>query len=492
MMAPLPPDSRIPEDGSRVGCWIVQECVDIGNHGVVLRVVHSDRPDGASYALKLAKAPNDARFEREAWLLSRIRHPAVPRFEDQGVWTNPRGRRYPYFVMQWVEGVPLYKWAEEHGLTLRQAIGLLAQVARALEAVHQQGVHRDVKGDNVLVDSDGRVVLVDFGSCWYPEARPLTDGAIPPGTEQYRSHQLLFFRYALRWGAKGYYVSQPADDVYALGVTAYRLLASTYPPIPGEETSEEAVRVAPPRGVAECCPELSALVLRLLSEDPEARGSARKVAEELERLFKQANPLLDGKWIDSSSKLPTDGAVSPELEPEPEPEPQPELEPELEPAPEPEPEPAPEPGQSEQGGLLPRFVWVTATIVLVLLFLWLTSDGDRRQVAYTEAPQKVPQGAASPDAGTGVGEEAMASVSPARTPPVAGQGVNREVPDGPLPRQISPPCDIEGAVVINGGCWARREGLKPPCGPGNYEYKDRCYVPLLIEAERVPTSDDPP
>jgi serine/threonine protein kinase len=398
--------------------------------------------------------------------------------------------------MQWVEGVPLYKWAEEHGLTLRQAIGQLAQVARALEAVHQQGVHRDVKGDNVLVDSDGRVVLVDFGSCWYPEARPLTDGAIAPGTEQYRSHQLLFFRYALSWGAKGYYVSQPADDVYALGVTAYRLLASTYPPIPGEEASEEAVRVAPPRGVADCCPELSALVLRLLSEDPEARGSARKVAEELERLCRQANPLLDGKWIDSSSKLPTDETVSPEPEPEPESEldPEAELDPEPEPEPELEPEEEPAPGhnQPEQEWLVPSFIVVSAFIVLVLLVVVLSRGGDRRQVAYTEASRKASQGAGSPDAGTGgVGEEAVTSVAPAQTPPVFGRGVTREMPDGPLPRQKRPPCNSRGAVVINGGCWGVLEGSgKPPCG-SDYEYKDRCYVPLLIEAERVPTSDDP-
>ncbi len=344
MSAQRSPDSRIPEEGSRVGSWLVQERMGSGTHGVVFRVVHVDRPDGASYALKLAWQPNDARFEREAWLLSRIHHPGVPRFEEQGVWTNARGRAYPYIVMQWVEGVPLYKWAEEHDLTLRQAVGQLAQAARALEATHEHGVHRDVKGDNVLVDAQGRVVLVDFGSCWYPEATPLTAGAVPPVTEQYRSPQQVFYRFALGMGAGHYYVAPPYDDVYALGVTAYRLLASTYPPSAEAAAVEGAAQLVPPRGVAECCPELSALVMRMLSEEPEARGSARKVAEELERLQRQDNPLLDGIWIASSSAEPTEKTAraeaepAPELEGEQEPEDEPEADEEAAPEPEPQPE----------------------------------------------------------------------------------------------------------------------------------------------------------
>ncbi|HZI10547.1 MAG TPA: protein kinase, partial [Myxococcus sp.] len=121
MMARLPPNTRVPENGAVVGSWIVQERIGSGSHGVVFRVVHAERPDAGSFALKLAKEPSDERFEREAHLLSRIDHPSVPRLEDKGTWTSPRGQRYPYIVMQWVEGVSLYEWAAVHGLTLRQA-----------------------------------------------------------------------------------------------------------------------------------------------------------------------------------------------------------------------------------------------------------------------------------------------------------------------------------------------------------------------------------
>ncbi|HEX8699316.1 MAG TPA: AarF/UbiB family protein, partial [Myxococcaceae bacterium] len=378
-------------------------------------------------------------------------------------------------VMQWVEGVPLYKWSEKHGLTLRQVIWQLAQAARALEATHEHGVHRDVKGDNVLVDDDGRVVLLDFGSCWYPGAPPLTAG-VPPGTEQYRSPQQVFFRFALGMGAGHYYVAPPYDDVYALGVTAYRLLASTYPPSSADLAADETARLVPPRGVAEVCPELSALVMRMLSEEPEARGTARQVAEALERLLRQANPFLDAIWIESSAAEPTQKTVPSE--------PEPDL----------EPEPVPAPAPSAQEGLSPRFGCLTAFIVLGTLVIVLTRDVNRRGVAYTEAPRTTPQGTGNPDGGTGgMGDEAMASVSPAGTPPSSGSGFTRQVLDGPLPGQKLPPCNKRGAVVIKGGCWVVIEGSgKPPCGPGDYEHEDRCYFPLLINAERVPTSDDPP
>src|SRR5688500_198432 len=110
----IPPDSL-------VGSWIVREGIGSGGHGEVFRVVHKDRPDAGSYALKVALKAGDERFEREAWLLSRIRHPAVPRFEESGRWRSPQGESHPYIVMEWVEGMSLYARAVEHGLTLRQA-----------------------------------------------------------------------------------------------------------------------------------------------------------------------------------------------------------------------------------------------------------------------------------------------------------------------------------------------------------------------------------
>ena len=307
LLAPLSSDSRFPEPGALIGAWRVVERVGRGSHGLVFRAVKVDRPEAGSYALKLALEPADARFEREARLLSRVSHPSVPRFESSGVWKSPLGETHPYLVMQWVEGMSLYARAIEHGLTVRQALGQLAQVARALEATHEQGVHRDVKGGNIRVSTEGHAVLLDFGSCSYPDASPLTGKAMPPGTPRYRSPALLTLEFALEGGTSGTYTVEPADDVYALGITAYRLLAGVYPPRDADGT---ALPVAP-RGLNDVCPELGKLIVRILAEDPQARGSAGQVAEELEQLLEHPREALDAPWVANASRLSTEKAKPP-------------------------------------------------------------------------------------------------------------------------------------------------------------------------------------
>ncbi len=109
-------------------------------------------------------------------LLSRIRHPSVPRLLDAGVWHSPVGGAHPFVVMEWVEGEPLYVWAARRNPSSRQVLAVLAQAAGALQATHEvSGVHRDVKGDNMLVrPSDGRLFLTDFGAGHYAGTPRLT------------------------------------------------------------------------------------------------------------------------------------------------------------------------------------------------------------------------------------------------------------------------------------------------------------------------------
>jgi hypothetical protein len=492
MMASSPVDSPLPAYGSLVGPWIVGKNIGSGSYGTVFRAVHKDRPEAGDYALKVARRAGDARFEREAWLLSRVRHASVPRFEDSGTWTSPRGEDYPYVVMEWVEGISLYAWALEHGLTLRRAISQLAQVTRALQAIHSRGVHRDVKGGNIRVSDEGRAVLLDFGSCWYSRASPLTDGHVLPGTGRYRSPQLLLFREAVvayKW--QGYYQAQPADDLYSLGVTAYRLLAGDYPPseLGAADGSQKVVRMKAPRELEEGCPELGGLIERLLSDDPQERGSAQAVAEELEALLEYSRPELDKPWKADTSRQST-VQVAPPAPRKPTPPPAPREQAVQEPA----------PRQAPAAPVEPAGKLGHAGVLALLGVLWMvgvltTRDGDRGEVASTE-PARPRRATGSPDAGpAGLGEEALASVNSAETPlaSVSEKQISREVPAEPFSDQKLPPCPERSAVVINGGCWRPQvpAANASPCDSDLYEHQGRCYAPILISAKRVPTSKDP-
>ncbi len=135
------------ELGTKVGAWQVYSFRGRGTYGTVYSAVRQDPANRGLVALKLAMYAGDPRFEREVELLSRIRHPSVPRLLDSGEWRSPAGRLHPFVVMEWVEGEPLYVWAARRNPTSRQVVALLAQAAGALQAIHEvSAVHRDVLG----------------------------------------------------------------------------------------------------------------------------------------------------------------------------------------------------------------------------------------------------------------------------------------------------------------------------------------------------------
>jgi serine/threonine protein kinase len=175
----------------------------------------------------------------------------------------------------------LYDWAEQHKISYRQAMRVLAQILRALEALHAMGgVHRDVKGSNVLVTQEGRAVLTDFGLGTYRGASVLTRQAEPVGTPQYLSPQALLHRERYWRRGQPRYEASPADDVYAAGVTAWYLVTGTYLPFPtdSEEGEGGALGVyggrVSPEDLEGVPPECAAPILQMLSDDPAARGHA--------------------------------------------------------------------------------------------------------------------------------------------------------------------------------------------------------------------------
>jgi len=277
--------------GTRVGAWRVKAFQGRGAYGAVYRAERGGFRRSQPGALKVSLLLWNWRMEREVELLSRLNHPSIPRLLDRGGPHPPTGDEHPFFVMEWMHGTPLYAWAQEHSPSGPQLCRLLAQLARALEAVHAAGaVHRDVKGDNVLVRlSDRRAVLIDFGSCHFAGAQRLTWQPLPPVTPAYLSPQAMLFYLRSQGQPDGYYPPSPADDLYALGVIAYRLVMGQYPAcIEARQDEHGTWQGTSPdfRPLLESNPRLEPplreVILQLLSAAAEQRGTAGQVAQALE------------------------------------------------------------------------------------------------------------------------------------------------------------------------------------------------------------------
>ena len=173
------------------------------------------------------------------------------------------------------------------------------------------GVHRDVKGDNVLVRLvDGRAFLTDFGAGHYRGAATLTSKLLPPGTPEYRSPEAWAFVNAFLRHPTAHYPASACDDLFALGVTAYHLVTDEYPPPtqPGESGSEVWLQggtgARPTRELnPRVSPGLDALIMRLLAVAPVERfgGRLKDAADLLEYAEQGEGPEADEllfRWSD--------------------------------------------------------------------------------------------------------------------------------------------------------------------------------------------------
>ena len=215
-----------------------------------------------------------ARFKQEAQAAASLSHPNIVGVYDFG--TDAVG---PYIVMELVDGEDVATLLARNGpLPPRQAARLAAEVAHALAAAHARGiVHRDVKPGNVLVSSDGRVKVTDFGIARAWSDARLTLPGVTLGSVHYFSPEQALGEQATE-----------ASDIYSLGIVLYELLSGRRP---WEGDSAAAVAMArisaPPPLVSAVRPNvppvLEAIDRRALSPDPAARFvSAKAMAEALE------------------------------------------------------------------------------------------------------------------------------------------------------------------------------------------------------------------
>ncbi len=203
--------------GSRIGPFELVEVLGEGGSSTVFRAVRETEGVRQEVAIKLlarglytADAQRQFRREREA--LTRLRHPGIARLIEGGV----TDQGLAYIALELVDGLPITRYACDHGMLLRQRLALFLQICHAVEAAHRALiVHRDLKPSNVLVTADGDVKLLDFGI-----AKLLDDEAIEALRTQ---HRALTPAYA----APEQFAQESittATDVYALGVLFDELL----------------------------------------------------------------------------------------------------------------------------------------------------------------------------------------------------------------------------------------------------------------------------
>jgi hypothetical protein len=291
-----------------------------------------------------------------------------------------------------------------------------------------------------------------------------------------------------RMDAEARWSSQPADDLYALGVALYRCVTGVYLP-PCTDGGEPVEReILPPSDMATVCPELEALILRLLSEDKQARGTAEQLAREAALLAQTAGPEADKSILPTSSAIITEkGEQAPPVSSDSE-----ELS-DTDRASSSS-EPSDTSSQRERPRRRPSFEALLSTALaaivgglVVVLSLQLLKPGP-------PVPEPVPWLATPGEqlpfsTDGGVAEEALSSVEEVPSTGTPYDLLGAPMPKQPFPWQRKPPCE-RGETAIHGGCWSRIWGEEPPCGQKMFDYENGCYKPS-VDMPRTPTSGQP-
>jgi len=184
------------------------------------------RENGARVALKVMNVGANGqalqRFRQESRILSRLRHSGIVQLHESGHTVDG----HVYLAMDYVNGTTIDRWCRDHAADDRRKAELCIEVLSALSHAHAAGVvHRDIKPHNILVDSAGRVLLVDFGV-----ARLHRDDGNRTGFRTETGNLVGTFAYMSPEQADGK-VSRigPATDVYQVALVLFELLTGRLP-----------------------------------------------------------------------------------------------------------------------------------------------------------------------------------------------------------------------------------------------------------------------
>ncbi|NNM05403.1 MAG: serine/threonine protein kinase [Gemmatimonadetes bacterium] len=274
---------------SWIGPYRLVRPLGVGGMGEV-HLAFEEGPDFERYvAVKIIREGFDPgfsdRFARERAILAQLEHPGIARFHGGGATEDGR----PYYVMEYVEGERIDRYADRKRLGIRQRVELFREVSLAVQHAHANlVVHRDLKPDNILVTNEGVPKLLDFGiaKLLTDEQADLTRTSTRLATPAYAAPEQLL----------GEPVST-ASDVYALGVLLYELLSGQRPFSAAQATARAAgsdTGPTPPPSASkrDLKGDLDTIVLKAIRTDPRERYvSAAALADDLTR-YLEGRPVL--------------------------------------------------------------------------------------------------------------------------------------------------------------------------------------------------------
>ncbi|RME75520.1 MAG: serine/threonine protein kinase, partial [Planctomycetota bacterium] len=262
---------------------------ELGRGGMGVVYLAYDQQLRRKVALKKIHLQNEnreeakERFLREAQLAATLSHPHIVQVYDIGEIDNQL-----YCVMEYIEGSSAAEWIQEKGpMDEKRALEILIQIGEAVAYAHDKGIiHRDIKGENILIDKSGKAYLADFGLAKRMEGPSFTQTGAIMGTPAFMAPEQAFSSKDATF----------ASDVYSLGGVLFYLLTGRFP-FQGEDSMSilmKVVRELPPLlsevrvGLSR---EVEGIVEKCLEKNPKNRyASAKDLVADLKALYHGYQP----------------------------------------------------------------------------------------------------------------------------------------------------------------------------------------------------------
>lgn len=297
------------QPGTKLGEYKVRKRLGTGGMGTVYEVER----DGYRFAAKLSKQKlsdmsqaereaTESRIRREISILWGVDHPNLVRIEGTERWPNVQG--YFVIITELVEGSPLLVWQDHEKPSFKRLAAVFAELCEGLAVLHEKSFcHRDLKSDNVMVDLEGRPVIIDFGIARGDSNFTVTQAGMWLGTSDHLSPEYCRFILSLATAPDSpKFKFLATHDLHAVGVMLYIALTGQ---LPFDDENDlhllQLIANKPPRPILELAPTvpapLVAICNRLLEKDPSTRfQSATEVADALGSALASADASWDAPY----------------------------------------------------------------------------------------------------------------------------------------------------------------------------------------------------